>query len=224
MSVFTRLPLTRAAQAAAPVSRPAMLEPASPAALLLLGEVLARLAGTERPLVQIVAASANGDASAVARDFAAAAATRFGRTLLVSSSPPGEREESGIRGLSWLMSGTLGGEPDGITPDTSVPGLYYTSLALHHPGPLDVPLGAWLAGPQAFRMIVIECPAIAADPRTLAVSALCHGSVLAVGAGLTTLPELRAAARQLASAGVALLGTVLHDAPRIGRHVQRPAG
>ena len=200
-----------------------MLQPASPAALRLLGEVLARLAGMERPVVQIVASSAGGNAGPVARDFAAAAATRFGRTLLVSSAP-GDREDASLRGLSWLMTGTLGGEPDGITPDTSVPGLYYTSLALHQSGPLEVPLQSWLAGPQAFRMIVIECPAIAADPRTLAVSALCHGSVLAVGAGLTTLPELRAAARQLASAGVPLLGTVLHDAPRIGRTPRNLAG
>ncbi len=122
------------------------------------------------------------------------------------------------------MTGTLGGEPDGITPDTYVAGLYYTALALERAGPLEVPLAAWLAGPQAFRMIVIDCPAVAADPRTLAVSSLCHGSVLAVEAGRTTLPQLRASARQLASAGAPLLGTVLHDAPRIGFNPLRRAG
>ena len=215
MSVFTRIQPARQATAAASVRPPAFLEPASPAALLLLGEMLARLAGVERPVIQFVAASAAGGAGQVARDFAASAAARFGRTLLVSSDRSAAREEAGVRGLSWLMTGTLGGEPDGITPDTYVAGLY-TSLALEHPGPLEVPLAAWLAGPQAFRMIVIDCPAVAADPRTLAVSPLCHGVVLAVEAGRTTLPQLRAAARQLASAGAPLLGTVLHDAPRIG--------
>ena len=224
LSVLTRIASLRPAASTASLGQSLFPERASPAALLLLGEVLARLAGVERPVLQIVAACAAGDAGPVARDFAAAAATRFGRTLLVSSTPSGEPEQAGLRGLSWLMSGTLGGEPDGITPDTAVPGLYYTSLALHQPGPLDVPVASWLAGPQAFRMIVIESPAIAADPRTLAVSALCHGGVLSVSAGATTLAELRTATRQLASAGVALLGTVLQDAPRIGRSPRRRAG
>ena len=201
-----------------------MLEFASPASLALLGEVLARLTGTERPVVQFVAAAPDGQAGQVARDFAAAAATRFGRTLLVSSAACAAREEAGVRGLSWLMTGTLGGEPDGIVPDTYVAGLYYTSLALDRAGPLEVPVAAWLAGPQAFRMIVIDCPAVAADPRTLAVSPLCHGSVLAVQAGLTTLPQLRAASRQLASTGVPLLGTVLYEAPSIGRAFRRRTG
>ncbi len=224
MSVFTRMAPARTASAAASVRPPAFLEPASPAALCLLGEMLARLAGVERPVVQFVAASDAGHAGQVARDFAAAAASRFGRTLLVSSNACAEREEAGVRGLSWLMTGTLGGEPDGITPDTYVAGLYYTSLALDRAGPLEVPLAAWLAGPQAFRMIVIDCPAIVADPRTLAVASLCHGSVLAVQAGLTNLRQLRTAARQLASAGAPPLGIVLHDAPRIGRKPWRRAG
>ncbi len=222
MSVFERL-RPAYTNAATSVSDATALEPTSPAALLMLGEVLARLAGTPRPVVHIVAASACVNASQVARDFAAAAATRFGRTLLVSSSPCGARAETGLRGLSWLMNGMLGGEPDGITPDISVPGLYYTSLAVHNPGPLAVPLESWLNGPQDFRMIVIELPAVAVDPRTLAVSVRCHGSVLAVGAGTTRLAELRNSARQLASAGVALLGTVLQDAPRIGRMARRAA-
>ncbi len=224
MSVFTRIAPVRAATAAASVRPSVLPEPASPAALSLLGEMLARLAGVERPVVQFVAASAGGNTGQVARDFAAAAAARFGRTLLVSSAAGAERDEAGVRGLSWLLSGTLGGEPDGITPDTYVAGLYYAGLGLDRPGPLEVPLAAWLDGPQAFRMIVIDCPAIAADPRTLAVSALCHGSVLAVEAGLTTLPQLRAAARQLASAGTPLLGSVLHGAPRIGLVPRRRAG
>ena len=224
MNVFPRLQVTRPGQSPISAGQQALPEPASPAALLLLGEVLARLAGIDRPIVHIVAASASGDAGPVARDFAVAAATRFGRTLLVSSGPCGDREQAGVRGLSWLMNGLLGGEPDGITPDTSIPGLYYASLLLNHPGPLVVPMENWLAGPQDFRMIVVESPAVAEDPRTLAVSALCHGSVLAVSAGQTTLPDLRASVRQLASAGVALLGTVLQDAPRIGLPPLRRTG
>ena len=224
MSVFTRVAPVRQTQSAATIRQAGVLEPASPAALLLLGEVLARLGNVERPVVQILAASTSGNATPVARDFAVAAATRFGRTLLVNASGSADQQDARTRGLSWLMSGTLGGEPDGISPDTSIPGLYYASLALHQPGPLEVPLEAWLAGPQAFRMVVVESAAIAADPRMLAVSSLCHGSVLAVGAGETTLVQLRGLARQLASAGVPVLGTLLHNAPRIVLKPWRRAG
>ena len=189
----------------------------SRAGLRLLSEVLAALAGVERPVVHIVSVSGSGQAGTggVAREVAAAAAARFGRTLLACSSEPAAVDPCG-RDLSWLMTGVLGGEPDGITPDVAVPGLYHASLAIRQAGPLDVPVQAWLAGPQVFQMIVIESPAASADPRTLAVAAQCDGSVLAVGAGATTLAELRVAARQMAGAGVRVLGTVLHDAPRIG--------
>ena len=207
----------RLAPALPRLSRAMAPDQPSEAGLRLLSEILAGLAGVARPVVHIVAASAGSNASVVARDLAAASAGRFGRTLLAVSAHDPAADEPGLRGLSWLMNGVLGGEPDGITPDGCVPGLYHASVATRHHGPLDVPVQAWLAGPQAFRMIIIESPASGADPRTLAITAQCHASVLAVGAGTTTLADLRAASRQIAGAGARLLGTVLHDAPTIGR-------
>ncbi len=185
------------------------------AGLRLLGEVLARLPGTERPVIQIVSASAGSGTGRVGHDLAAAAAASFGRTLLASPAGQDSADERAARGLSWLMTGLLGSEPDGIVPDAAVAGLYYAGLDMQQPGPVHAPVEAWLAGPQAFRMIVVESPAVAGDPRTLAVAAHCHGCILAVAAGASTQADVRAAARQLASTGTQLLGSVLHDAPVI---------
>ncbi len=188
----------------------------SPAALHLLAEVLARVSTVARPIVHVVAAGGQAKPAGMALDFAAAAATSYGRTLLVSSNGGAAAEAPGTRGLSWLMADFSGQPPDGLTPDTLVPGLYYASLNLARPGPPEPPVAEWLAAPQAFRMIIIESPSISADPRTLATVAHGHGVVLAVAAGQTTLAEIRTASRQLAAAGIVLLGTVLHGAPTIG--------
>ena len=162
--------------ASVPRRRMALPDQASTAGLHLLGEVLARLNGIERPVVQIISASPRDGIGRVAQDLAAAAACRFGRTLLVSTSDVAAPDDPGARGLTWLMNGFSGGEPNGLAPDALVPGLYHTRLRADDPGILDLPVEAWLAGPQAFRMIVVESPAIAADPRALAVASRCHGA------------------------------------------------
>ena len=188
----------------------------------LLGHVLARLPGVAQPVVHVLPACAAGSASAVARVLAAAAAERFGRTLLVRAGNS-EVQQPEPGGLWWLAAELPGQGPDGfgsgpetIVPDASMEGLYHARLPLADRGGIAQKLAAWCRAEPAFRMVVVESPSATIDLAALDACLVCHGAVLAVAAGQTTLQDLRRAERQLQAAGARVLGTVLHDRPVIG--------
>ena len=196
-----------------------------PQAVALLGEVLARISGVEKPVLQILASSAGCTASQVAYDFSVASTCHFGRTLLVSAVGQQAEDLTGARALSRRMTEWLGGQASEITPDTFVAGLYHAPLpAEANPAKASQAILAWREWHQDFRMIVIDSPAIAYDPRGLAWAAGCTGCLLTVTAGLTRADEVRSCERQLRSAGLLVLGTVLHDAPAFGLGLRRRRG
>ncbi len=192
-----------------------VVDPTHPAALGLLGEVLARLPGVERPVVQIIATSHHASASQVALELAIASARQFGTTLLVAPGECAKPDMSGARELSWRMTQMLGGSQDGVLPDAVIAGLYHCQLPESGFASGVPPIGLWQASPRNYRMIVIDAPCISANPRGLASAQSCSGCVLSVAAGATRQSSLLALQRQFSSAGVPILGTVLFDAKPI---------
>ena len=188
----------------------------------LLGHVLARLPGVPQPVVHVLPACAAANAFSVARVLAGAAAERFGRTLLVRAGAAEVRQvEPG--GLWWLAAELPGHGPDAqdhgpetIVPDAGAEGLYHTRTRLADRGGIAAKLSAWCRTEPGFRMVVVESPSATIDPDALDACLACHGAVLAVAAGKTTLQDLRRTERQLDAAGARVLGTVLHDRPIIG--------
>ena len=178
----------------------------------VLGEALARLPGVPKPIIQIISASASTSAMPVARALAASAARQYGRTLLVSYATS-DGSELSVRGLSWLMSELKVADPEAEVPDGVVAGLYH--LRLRGSERKTAKLAAWVSETDKFSMVVLSSPAIALDPRTLMLAAECDGSILSVAAGATRAGEVLAEARQLACAGIRVLGTVLDNAPSL---------
>jgi len=205
-------PEIRAAGARTPVSPPppAPRQHINAQAVSLLGEILARLHGLAKPVVQVVPAMAGQTPDQVAFDLAVAASAHLGRTLLVSAGLHESPDLSGARELAWRMTRLLGGVPDTIMPDALVACLYHAQPV---GGAMPIPL--WKNAAQDFQLILLDCPPIATHPQTLAAARGCDGAVLTVAAGVTRMDHLRAAQRQLASAQVPVLGTVLHDAMRM---------
>ena len=188
----------------------------------LLGHVLARLPGVAQPVVHVLPACPAGNAFSVARVLAAAAAERFGRTLLVRAGVA-ETRQAEPGGLWWLAAELPGYGPDAqghgpeaIVPDAGTEGLYHTRTRLADRGGIAQKLAAWCRTEPGFRMVVVESPSATIDPEALDTCLACHGAVLAVAAGRTTLQDLRRTERQLEAAGARVLGTVLHDRPIIG--------
>jgi hypothetical protein len=110
------------------------------------------------------------------------------------------------------MTLLLGGQPGTVLPDGAVAGLYHgdnESLAG------VAPIAEWLADARSFRMILLDVPSFATSPRSLATAMMCDGCLLTVAAGVTRPADVQATLRQISGTGVRILGTVLHDAPRI---------
>jgi hypothetical protein len=174
---------------------------------------MARLPGVDRPVLQIMAASQGTPTWRAAQALGQAAACRFGRTLLVSC----RNEPLSGPSPSALIQEPLRprrGTGRGIIPDVVTEGLHHTHLACEPASALKQAIENWLAAPQHFRMLAIESLALCVDPCAVAMAARCHGTILAVQAGVTRLDEIRACVRQLSSAGALLIGTVLVEAPR----------
>ena len=189
----------------------------------LLGHVLARLPGVAQPIVHVLPACGSGSAASVAHVLAAAAAERFGRTLLVRAGSAEVQQPEPGGGLWWLPAELPGQAPEAhgngpetIVPDAGTEGLYHTRTLLADRGGIAPKLAVWCRSEPAFRMLVVESPSATIDPAALDACLSCHGAVLAVAAGQTTLQDLRRAERQLEAAGARVLGTVLHDRPIIG--------
>lgn len=176
----------------------------------LLGEVLARLPGVKKPMIQVIAGSPSGSAMTVARALAISAAQRYGRTLLVSPDEPG-RHGGSVRGLSWLMSELSTESADAKIPDSGVARLYH--MRLRSEAVETAQLQLWFAEPHDISLIVVCSQAIAVEPSTIALACGCHGSLLAVEAGRSRAEEISAQIQQLACASVRVLGSVLYNAP-----------
>ena len=189
----------------------AAISPRQAAGLGLLGEVLARLPGVEKPMIQVISGAPSGSAMPVARALAISAAQRFGRTLLISSEDSGSHDMP-ARGLSWLLSELSVESADTIIPDGSVAGLYH----IRHRDDLQgsAQLQGWFGEPHGISFIVVSSRAIAVEPRTIALASGCHGSILAVEAGRSRAEDVATQTQQLACAGVRVLGSVLYNAPR----------
>lgn len=207
------------------VARPAAPEPAlaeggwkkRAEAAGLLSEVMSRLHASDLQLLQFIPASPAGDCGDVARAFAIASVAGLGRTLLIAAGPDGARAH-GSHPASRQIPQHGAGRGYGIAPDPAITGLYHMRLQGGAPEMARIagsPQHAWAGRMADFRMLVVASASPDWYPETLLICPFCRGSVLTVAAGLTRLDELQATARQLQQAGGVLLGTVLHDAPRL---------
>jgi hypothetical protein len=178
----------------------------------LLAQVMARLPRVARPVVQVVAASPRCTTGRVAYALAAEAAAHLGVVLLVCDGGAVVNDASGARQMAARMTRLLGGQAGAVLPDGGVAGLYHTgNESVRGAAPIE----AWLEDERAFRMIVLDMPCFAASARSLATAMLCDGCLLTVAAGVTRPADVRATLRQVSGTSVPLLGTVLHEAPRI---------
>lgn len=171
----------------------------------LLAEVVARLSQADLPIVQIIAACGLSRAAGVAQDLAAAAALTYGRTLLVT--------DDGESGQHLTAQRSPGKGVHEIIPDAAVTGLYHRRFdeGLLEREPSPVPTGR--TAPKSFRMLVLASRSPIDCPSGLSHATRCHGTIVAVAAGVTRLADVQATARQLDLAGATVLGTVLYDAP-----------
>jgi hypothetical protein len=171
------------------------------AALALLWRVRGLLTETTPPAVQFVRCpapgAANGSASAVALAFARAAASLWGRALLIAA-----RE-----GLSA-----------GVMPDAFVPRLYHQCL-----GGADLyatllrPDGMARQSGGMFNVVVIDQALTEPCDFAAMTARLCTGSVLVVQAGLSDLAAIQGAIGRIGAMGGTVLGTVLADIPAWAR-------
>ncbi len=185
---------------------------ADPEGAALLAQVLARLPGIQRPIVQVVAASARCTTGRVAYALAAEAAAFLGSVLLVCDSDAVAADCTGARQMAARMTQLVGGQLSLVLPDGAVAGLYHTG---HETSAGGAPIQAWLGDARSFQMILVDTPSFATSPRSLATAMVCDGCLLTVAAGLTRPADLQAALRQISGTGVRILGTVLHGAPHI---------
>ena len=193
-----------------------------PAAAVLLAQVLARLPGVVVPVVQFIQASPGDFGAAVVRSFAEAALPRLGRTLLVTLPSMGVRSRQadtcsvpvaqvGRRRARKAVGGTLE-----IVADLCLSGLYHARIGCETEEQSSSPgqPSAWLSGAKLdFRLMVIDCGAIEDNPVAIELASRCHGSVLSVAAGDTSLSQVHVSAKHIRLAGGTMLGTVLYDAP-----------
>jgi len=203
-----------------------------PEAVALLSQVVARLHGLDMPVVQFIHVSADRGAASPARDFAEASLERLGRTLLASLHSP---HDPGQAAYGSDPTGTAIGRrrtrkpaidvPE-IVPDVGRQGLYHACIgagSIEAGQVSQVPPAVWLGEARLdFRILVIDCGPLAANPAAVELVSRCHGSILVVTSGTTLLDEIRDAARQVLLAGGTLLGSVLHDASPAPRYSKPP--
>jgi hypothetical protein len=190
-------------------------------AISLLSHVLARLHGLDVPVVQFIQVSCDARAPSVARDFAEAALTKLGRTLIASLHEPEKPaasfpEGGGMAAGRRRVRKPVNGSHD-IVPDGTVDGLYHARIGsvCGEPNKLShVPPAIWLGEARIeFRLLVIDCGPLERNPAAVELASRCHGSILTVEAGITQLSMVRSAAQQVQIAGGTLLGSVLYNAP-----------
>jgi hypothetical protein len=191
--------------------------------MLLLSEIMARLHGIEMPVVQFIHASGEGNVRQAAGSFARASAACLGRTLLVRRQPVGAppltqaASAASMPTVSRRRARKSVVDAFEIVPDSAMASLFHVQIGRETQGSLQ----AMQASPEAwldsitldFRLIVIESDAPERSLATLELARRCHGSVLVVTAGTTSLSQARTAMRQVQLAGGTLLGSVLQDAP-----------
>ena len=196
-------------------------------AVALLSEIIARLHGVDMPVIQFIQVSGEGDAADVPASFAHASAACLGRTLLVRSGPPKADARQHIAAaptvatVSRRRTRKVISETIEIVPDSAVPSLFYAFLGRE---PAEA---SFLTSPSLekrldgvtldFKLVVIESGPPERCPASLDLATRCHGSVMVVSAGITTLSQSRIVMRQVQLAGGTLLGSVLHDAPSLPR-------
>ena len=179
---------------------------ASPAARALLAEIVARLSHADLPIVQIMAACGLSRAAGVALGLAVASVSGHGRTLLVT--------DDGARGSDAGGPRLPGKDAHAVIPDAAVSGLYHRQFDETLLDQEPMPAQTARASAKAFRMLVLASRSPTESPSGLAHAARCHGTILAVAAGVTRFADVQATARQIQLAGGTVLGTVLYDAPR----------
>lgn len=174
----------------------------------LLSDVLARLSYPNSITLQFMPLDAAGSHEIVARNFAIAAASQFGRVLLLTTVPS---KSGGFEAPSRRLARLLNMEQRSATPDARVPGLYHQLL-----GDADLSESLCrLADEDGFRLIAVQSLAPAVSLSSLSVAQKCQGTVLTVAAGRTCLSSLQVTARQVQQVGAQLLGTVLLNAPSL---------
>ena len=191
--------------------------------MLLLSEIMARLHGVDMPVLQFIEVSEDGGAADVAASFALASAACVGRTLLVRLQPGESRDRLQISVADQQQTAPgprtrkAPEETFEIVPDSAVAGLchawvrYDPTRSFRNRNNMA---DTWLDGVSLdFRLVVIESRSPERCPATLDLATRCHGSVLVVKAGQTSLSEARIVMRQVQIAGGTLIGSVLHEAP-----------
>ena len=198
-----------------------------PEAIALLAEIIARLHGVDMPVVQFINVSGDSSAAEATASFAQASAACLGRTLLVRLGQPESQERwrigtaPPVATLSRRRTRKAVTESTDIVPDSTTPGLWHAYVRC---GPSETSLakfsspGNWLDGVTLdFKLVVIESLSPEVCPVTLELATRCHGSVLLVTAGITSLSQSRIVMRQIQLAGGTLVGSVLYDAPPVPR-------
>jgi hypothetical protein len=187
----------------------------------LLCEVMARLRGADMPVIQFIQVSGESDTAETAMRFASNSATYFGRTLLVRLSAARVRDVHQVAATNVTIAGLLtrksSADPIEIVPDSAVSGLSHACIGIH---PGDAAQRALFPAESRlddmaldFRLIVIASDPPETTPATLELATRCHGSVLVVSAGHTSLSQVRDATRRVRLAGGTLMGCVLEGAP-----------
>ena len=192
-------------------------------AMMLLWEIMARLRGIEMPVLQFIDVSGDRGATDVAASFAHAAAHCVGRTLLVrfqSSQSRGVQQDSDAAIESISLDHRPSKSVDDtfeVVPDSAVPGLCHVYARYDPMQALQMKrefAEIWLDGIALdFRLVIIESRSPERCPATLDLATRCHGSVLVLTAGESSLSQSRAVMRQVQLVGGTLLGAVLRDAP-----------
>ncbi len=186
-----------------------------PEAIALLAEVLARFHNVALPAVQFIDACPRSGGSQIAREFAVASVSKFGRTLLLAQGTQAQLAKHRAAGNATraLANGT-----HTLTPDSTIPGLYHRKLEDEavEVSDLAVQIGRSAAN-KAFRMLVFASSAPGVSPSVLIQAARCQGSIITVAAGITRLSAIQNTARQIHSAGGSVFGTILFDAPCLRR-------
>ena len=197
-----------------------------PEAVALLSEIIARLHGVDMPVVQFINVSGESSAAAVTASFAQASAICLGRTLLVRlcrPEPQDGRTESALPVATPPRQRTrkAAAESIEIVPDSTVPGLCHAYVRRES---AETSLEKFSSSENLldcltldFKLIAIESLSPEGCPATLELATRCHGSVLLVTAGKTSLSQLRIVMRQVQLAGGTLMGSVLNDAPSAAR-------
>jgi capsular exopolysaccharide synthesis family protein len=107
-------------------------------------------------------------------------------------------------------------EPDAVTRETDVTGLYVVPSGVLPPNPSELLGGQRMrkslaALSEAFDLIILDTPPLLAASDGAILATLCDGVVLVLRAGATQGDAAQQAIRQLAAVGARVVGAVLND-------------